>query len=312
MFRPKECTVANDAILYEVDREKSIATITLNRPDKLNCLRFSEFQALGDMLEEPQADDGVKVIIIKGIGKAFCAGADVGKLATDLGFGGGESRKTQKRASQRAKLRADDKTTFGPRGMMQSIMGCNKATIAQVHGYAYGAGFHIAMACDLTIAAAGCMFSHSGYRLMGPSAEGSAIPLMMNIGPKKAMELMLTGRPIEAREAERLGIVNKVVPQEELEDEVGRYAETIALLSLDGIVIGKYATRCALDRMGYFGYMPVVLHNLGTNIVWDEKDFNWFKENRDRGTSEAIKHREARYAALGMDIESAKREAAVK
>jgi len=302
----------NDAILYEVDKEKSIATITFNRPDKLNCLRFSEFQQLGDMLEEPQADDNVKVIILKGKGRAFCAGADVGNLANDLGFGSGKSGGKQKRASQRVKLHADDKTTFGLRGMMQSILGCNKATIAQVHGYAYGAGFHIALACDMTISAEGCMFSHSGYRLMGPSAEGSAIPLMMNIGPKKAMELMLTGRPVEAKEAERLGIINHVVPLGQLEAEVQRYAQTIALLSLDGLVIGKYATRAALDRMGYFGYLGVVLHNLGTNIVWDDKDFNWFKENRDKGTTDAIKYREARYAALGMDLTSAKKAAGVK
>ena len=118
---------------------------------------------------------------------------------------------------------------------------------------------------------------------------------------------MLTGRPIESYEAERLGIVNKVVELDILEEEVQRYAETIAMLSLDGIVIGKYATRCALDKMGYFGYMPVVLHNLGTNIVWDEGDFNWFKENRDRGATKAIKERERRYAELAMDLESAKK-----
>jgi len=304
----------SDTILYEVDEKRKIATITINKPEKLNCLRFSEFQELGNLLEEPQADDRVKVIIFRGEGKAFCAGADVSTLATDMGYGSGEKKPNvkKKRASQRAKLRSDDKTSFGPRGMIQSIMGCNKATIAQVHGYAYGAGFHIALACDITIAAEGCMFSHAGYRLMGPSAEGSAIPLMMIVGPKRAMEMMLTGRPIESKEAERLGIVNKVVPLNKLEGEVQRYAETIALLSLDGIVIGKYATRCALDRMGYFGYMPVVLHNLGTNIVWDDEDFNWFKENRDLGTTEAIRKRERRYAALGMDLESARKAAGIE
>jgi enoyl-CoA hydratase len=301
----------NDAILYEVDKEKGIATITFNRPEKLNCLRFQEFKEFADLLEEPQADDNVKVIILKGNGSAFCAGADVGKLSTDLGFKDSEAKKGGKRASQRVKLLADDKMAFGPRGMQQAVLGCNKATIAQVHGYAYGAGFHIALACDMTISAEGCMFSHSGYRLMGPSAEGSAVPLFMNVGPKKAMELMLTGRPIEAVEAERLGIINSVVPADKLEAEVMRYAQTIALLSLDGIVIGKYATRAALDRLGYFGYLGVICHNMGTNIVWDDKDFNWFKENKNRGTTEAIKYREARYAALGMDIASAKKKAGV-
>lgn len=305
----------NDSMfLYEVDKEKRIATITFNMPEKLNCMRLSEFKELADLLEQPQADDRVKVIIFKGAGRAFCGGADVSRLASDLGFDAGEKKAKgkHKRAPQHLKLRVDDKTTFGPRGLIQSIMGCNKATIAQVHGYAYGGGFHIALACDITIAAEGCMFSHAGYRLMGPSAEGSAIPLIMTVGPKIAMELMLTGRPIEAKEAARLGIVNKVVPLDKLEEEVQRYAETIALLSLEGIVMGKYTTRCALERLGYFGFMAVVLHNLGTNIVWEEGDFNWFKENRDRGTTAALRERERRYAALGMDLESAKRAAGVE
>lgn len=298
--------------LYEVDKEKRIATITFNKPKKLNCLALPEMEELAELLQKPQDDDRVKVIIFKGEGKAFCSGADVSRLSSDQGFGAKDGKGRYKRASQHFKLRSDDKTTFGPRGLVQSIFGCNKATIAQVHGYAYGAGFHIALACDITIAAKGTLFTHAGYRLMGPSAEGSAIPLIMAVGPKIAMELMLTGRPIEAKEAAQLGIINKIVPLNKLEGEVQRYAETIALLSLEGIVMGKYSTRCALERFGYFGYMPVILHNLGTNIVWEEGDFNWYKENRDRGASAAIRERERRYAALGMDMQSAKKAADVK
>jgi enoyl-CoA hydratase/carnithine racemase len=293
--------------VYEVDEKSRIATITFNKPHKLNCLSLPEMQELADLLQKPQDDDRVKVIIFRGAGKAFCSGADVSQLSSDQGFGSRDAKGKYKRPSQHLKLRIDDKTTFGLRGLMQSILGCNKATIAQVHGYAYGGGFVITVACDITIAAEGTLFTHAGYRLMGPSAEGSAIPLIMTIGPKKAMEMMLTGRPIEAKEAERIGIINKVVPPDQLEAEVQRYAKTIALLSLEGIVMGKYATRCALERFGYFGYMPVVLHNLGTNIVWEEGDFNWYKENRDQGASAAIKEREKRYAELGMDMESAKK-----
>jgi enoyl-CoA hydratase len=299
--------------IYEVDKEKRIATITFNKPEKLNAMKLSEFEELANLLEEPQRDDKVKVIIFKGAGKAFCSGADVSSLSTDMGFPRERGANGKyKRASQHLKLRIDDRTTFGPRGLIQAIRGCTKATIAQVHGYCYGGGFHIALACDITIAAEGTLFSHPGWRLMGPSADGSSIPLILASGPKMAMELLLTGRPIEAKEAQRLGLVNKVVPLDMLEKEVMRYAETIALLSLEGIVVGKYAINCALERLGYFGFMPVVLHNLGTNVVWEEGDFNWFKENRDKGTSEAIKERERRYAKLGMDVASVKRSAGIE
>jgi enoyl-CoA hydratase len=302
----------SSSILCDIDEKRRIATITFNRPEKLNAMEPGDGKQFHELLETLQADDRVKVIVIKGSGRAFCTGIDAGMMAGSIGFNtqkGSDGR--YKRTPQHRRLRFDDKEGFGPRGGNQTLLGCNKATIAQVHGYAYGGGFFIAMYCDITIAAEGTMFTHAGYRLVGPSAGGLPIPLIINCGLKKANELMLTGRPFEAKEAERLGIVNKVVPPDKLEDEVHRYADTIALLSLEGIVTGKYAIMCALDKLGYFGYMPVVVHNLGENVVWEEGDFNWFKEVRNRGTKEAIKERERRYAALGMDLESAKRDAGI-
>ena len=166
----------------------------------------------------------------------------------------------------------------------------------------------LAMACDITIASEEAIFAHAGYRYMGPSAEGLLAPWFLNVGVKKTMELMLTGRPFSAEEAERIGVVNQAVPLEELEKEVQRNAEAIALLSLDGIVMGKYASRLFLDRMGYGGITAVVAHGMGGNVKWEKGDFNVYKERRVRGLKGSFRVREARYAKLGMDIDTVRAE----
>ena len=302
--------MGEDLILYEVDKERKIATITINRPEKLNALDFGEFAQITRLFREAEYDENVKVIIWRGVGRAFCVGDDLDTFLHEYGMTNKETGEAvYGRPHQRDRILAD-RIGFGPGGIYQTIAYCLKANICQVQGYCYGGALGMALACDMTIAAEGAIFGHAGYRYMGPSAEGLLIPMFLNLGIKRTMELMLTGRPIEAKEAERIGMVNKVVPPDRLDEEVQRYAEAIALLSLDGIVVGKCAKGLALDQLGvYGGMMGVVTHNLGTNIKWDPEDFNMLKERKKRGKKGAIRAREARYAHLGMDVESVKREA---
>jgi len=297
----------DDIFLYEVDKEKKIATITFNKPEKLNAFSIEEMGALTKLLQKPQRDDNVKVLILKGAGRAFGVGDDMSTFLNEIGLTSKEGKPVYARPSQRARLLVDN-SSFGPMGFLQALTYFCKATIAQVHGYCYGGNLGIALACDITIAADDTIFGHPGYRYMGPSAEGFHLPFILNIGVKRMMELMLTGRPFTAEEAERIGLINKAVPSDKLEEEVNRYAEAISLLSLDGIVVGKFVTRLALDKLGYGGVAATIAHTLGTNVKWDPGDFNMLKEIRDKGMKEAIKERDARYAALGMDIETARRE----
>jgi len=295
-----------DIFLYEVDKEKKIATLTFNKPDKLNAFSIDEMGTLVKLLQEPAQDDNVKVLILKGAGRAFGVGDDMSTFLNEVGLTSKEGKPVYARPSQRARLQVDN-SAFGPMGFLQALTYFCKATIAQVHGYCYGGNLGIALACDITIAADDTIFGHPGYRYMGPSAEGFHVPFILNIGLKRMMELMLTGRPFNAEEAERIGFINKAVPLSKLEEEVQRYAQAIALLSLDGIVIGKFVTRLALDRLGYGGVGATIAHTLGTNVKWDPGDFNMLKEIRDKGMRGAIKEREARYADLGMDIQAVKK-----
>jgi enoyl-CoA hydratase len=305
--KKKEAQMTKDKIfLYEVDKEKKIATLTFNKPDKLNAFSLKEMEGLTKLLQKAQQDDNVKVLILKGAGRAFGIGDDLSNFLYEMGFTAKDGKPIYTRPSQRARLLADN-ISFGPTGFLQALTYFCKATIAQVHGYCYGGHLGIAIACDITIAADDTIFGHPGYRYMGPSAEGLHLPFILNIGVKRMMELMLTGRPFTAEEAEQIGLINKAVPLSKLEDEVQRYADTIALLSLDGMVVGKFVTRLALDRLGYGGVGATIAHTLGTNVKWDPGDFNMFKEIRDKGMKEAIKEREARYATLGMDIKTVRK-----
>lgn len=295
-----------DIFLYEVDKEKKIATLTFNKPEKLNAFSIEEMATLTKLLQEPQQDDNVKVLILKGAGRAFGVGDDMSSFLHEHGLTTKDGKPIYTRPSQRVRLLVDN-SAFGPTGFLQALTYFCKATVAQVHGYCYGGHLGIALACDITIAADDTIFSHPGYRYIGPSAEGFHLPFILNIGVKRMMELMLTGRPFTTEEAERIGLINKAVPLDKLEEEVQRYAEAIALLSLDGIVVGKFVTRLALDRLGYGGVAATIAHTLGSNVKWDPDDFNMLKEIRDKGMKEAIKEREARYAALGMDIGTLKK-----
>jgi len=282
-----------DAILYEKDPTKKIARITFNRPERLNALRLEHYRQIAKLIQEAEEDDEVKVILFRGNGRAFCSGHDVGELGFMYGFGTGQPG--ERRPSQRARLLRDREMIrfFG-----RSVAYCLKATVAAVHGYCYGGGLNIALACDITIAAEGTLFTHPGYRYIGPTLDFGM--LAATCGLKMAKQIMLTGVPIDAREAYNCGLVNKVVPPERLEEEANAICEAIAQLPIDGIVMGKAHMEAAMDALGIgtcydIGY---TMHSLQTNIRYEPGEFNLFKERREKGVSGAIRARKEHYAEV--------------
>ncbi len=250
-------------------------------------------QEVGDIVRGVDEDEDVKVLIFKGAGRAFTSGFDVGELGYIHGQGSGKSG--ERRPSQRARLTVDGNRFWGRRGWYQTIFHCKKATIAQVHGYCFGAGIEIALFSDICIAAEGTLFTHPGWRYIGPAGDISLF--IQTIGVKKTKEMMLTGKPIDAEEAFRCGLINKVVPMERLEEEVNKMAEAITLLPFDGIVIGKAHFEAALDALGVGtgSTIAYLMHAMQTNIRYEPGDFNLFKERRDKGIKGAITSREAHY-----------------
>ena len=131
---------------------------------------------LADLVEEIQWDPDVKVIILKGIGRAFGVGGDANTAGMERGLTDEQGKPTGERPPQWRQFAPFHMYVDGPRGIIQTLNYCTKATIAQVHGYCYGGHICLAMACDITIASEEAIFAHAGYRYMGPSAEGFLAP----------------------------------------------------------------------------------------------------------------------------------------
>ena len=280
-------------LLFDKDKERKVATITLNRPEALNAMTQAMYENMKQIIVGIDTDEDVKVVVIKGAGRAFCSGFDVGELGYIHGQSSGENKK-QRRPSQRARLLVDE-THWGHDSMYDAVFRSKKATIAQVHQYCYGAGYEIALACDMTVAAEGTLFTHPGYRYIGPA--GWIGYLIEVIGVKKAKQMMLTGTPIDAKEAHRIGMINEVAPLEELEEATNKLVDEVLRLPFDGIVIGKAHFEAALDALGVAtgNSLAYICHALQTNIQYGPGEFNLFKERREKGIKGAILTREAHY-----------------
>lgn len=211
-----------------VERYERVTLIRLNRPEKLNALSSELFTELNPALDEAERDDGVGAIVIIGSGRAFAAGADIVEM-TGL-------------ADYSAVADSDFIT-----GLWERIPGCRKPTIAAVNGFALGGGCELAMMCDFILAAASAKFSQPEIKLGTIPGAGGTQRLTHLVGKAKAMELCLTGRMMDAAEAERAGLVARVVADDQLEADALETAAVIASYSLPVVRIAKESINAALE-----------------------------------------------------------------
>jgi enoyl-CoA hydratase len=198
--------VAYQTVVVEV--EDHVATVRLNRPDVLNALNHQLLEELAAALTEMDASNRVRAMVVTGSDKAFAAGADVREMAPK-GF---------------VDMFLEDYFT----GPSEAIMRCRKPIIAAVSGYCLGGGCELAMICDLIIAADTAKFGQPEINLGVIPALGGSQRLTRVVGKAKAMEMCLTGRLMDAAEAERAGLVSRVVPARELLREAHETAIKIA------------------------------------------------------------------------------------
>ena len=197
-------------LLYEA--KDKIATLTLNRPDKLNAFTGPMIDAWAQALGEAQADDNVNVVIVTGAGRAFCAGGDVGRM----------------RQGEPSALEGKNSLWEGVHRVPKTLEAMDKPVIAMVNGLAVGAGMGMCVMCDMRIAAESARFSTGYVRVCLVPGDGDTFFLPRLVGPAKALELLWTADFIEAPEAHRLGIVQRVVPDAELRDATYAFARQIA------------------------------------------------------------------------------------
>jgi enoyl-CoA hydratase len=209
-----------------VEERGAVAKITVNRPDKLNALNVRTREEILAAFKDLTGNANVRVVVITGAGdKAFIAGADISEFA-------GRTALEQREIMQRSRA-------------FDAMEDCPKPVIAMINGFALGGGCELAMACDIRIASAKAKFGQPEVKLGLIPGGGGTQRLSRLIGEGKAMELILTGDMIDAEEALRLGLVNQVVPPEELESRTMTLANRIAELSPVALAMAKKSVKNA-------------------------------------------------------------------
>jgi enoyl-CoA hydratase len=212
----------SSTLLFELT--DGIARITVNRPHKLNALNAIVIAELGDAVTRIETDSAVRGVIVTGSGqKAFVAGADISEL-TEQGATGGRAR------------------ALAGQQVFRRLERCGKPVIAAVNGFALGGGCELAMACHLRVASENARFGQPEVKLGIAPGYGGTVRLPRLVGRPRALELLLTGEMIDAAEAHRIGLVNRVVPAARLLSETEALLKTI-------LSQGPLAVRACLEAV---------------------------------------------------------------
>ena len=217
----------SDTVLLQA--ADGVLTVTLNRPDALNAFTVEMKEALLAALKDSARDKSVRVVILTGAGRAFCAGQDLKERAgPDVNDLGTELRQR-----------------YNP--IIRAMRRLEKPIIGAINGVAAGAGISISMACDVVIASERASFTEAFVRVGLVPDTGSSWFLPRLIGHRRAAHMMFTGDPIDAATAERIGLVNRVVPADTLMDEANTLAERLAQAAPIALALAKRALNRALS-----------------------------------------------------------------
>ena len=210
-----------------LEKKGAVALITLNRPEALNALNGQLMDELTDALLAVEVDDDIGVTVITGSEKAFAAGADINEMA----------------AKDYMDVFMEDFITAN----WEQASRCRKPVIAAVAGYALGGGCELAMMCDMIICADNAKFGQPEIKLGVMPGAGGTQRLTRQIGKSKAMDMILTGRMMNAQEAERSGLASRVFPLDDLITETLKIAQGIAELSRPSVMLSKEAINRAYE-----------------------------------------------------------------
>ena len=218
-------SIETESFLYEHDRETGVATITLNRPERLNSLTFQVYRELRETFERLDTEPGVRSVLITGAGRAFCSGGDVEDIIGAL---------------FERDYRGLLEFTRSTGDLILSILRCRRPVVAALNGTVAGAGAVVASACDVRIASteAKIAFLFTKVGLSGADMGASwLLPRIVGMG--RAMELLMTGDFVDAQEAHRIGLYNRVVADSDLAHEARSWAERLARGPSFGLEITK-------------------------------------------------------------------------
>jgi enoyl-CoA hydratase/carnithine racemase len=217
--------IAPESFLYEHDTASGVATITLNRPERLNALSFVVYRELREVFAALDTEPGVRAIVVTGAGKAFCSGGDVEDIIGPL---------------FERDYRGLLEFTRNTGDVIRNMLRCRRPIVGALNGTVAGAGAVIASACDLRVAAAEAKIAFLFTKVGLSGADmGAAWLLPRLVGLGRAMELLMTGDFISAEEAHRIGLYNRVVPRDEVLERARELAATLAAGPSFGLDITK-------------------------------------------------------------------------
>ena len=235
-----------------VTRDGSAARIVLNRPDKRNALSLDLMEEMIAALREVSAQRDTRAIVIEGAGPAFSAGHDLSEMI-------GRDREFLAHLFDRCSV------------MMETLHEVPQPVIAKVHGIATAAGCQLVAACDLAITAEGTRFATPGVNI-GLFCSTPMVPVSRAVGRKRAMQMLLTGEPIDAATALDWGLVNRVVPREELEHAVLEMVQAITRSSAYTVATGKQAFYAQIDRTEDEAYEHCELVMTDNALAYDAQE----------------------------------------
>ena len=271
--------MTEELVLYETD--KQLGVITMNRPSKLNAVNHDLRQQLCDAFAQADEDETTSVVVLRANGRSFCVGYDINTGDPD------KEKNRHDAMKWHESLTEDMAFEFAPWDM-------RKPVIASVQGHVLGGGCELAMFCDITIAADNAQFGEPEIRF---SNVGPAIIMPWIIGYKKARELLYFGDTIDAETAERLGMINHVVPLDELESFTMNFAHRMTLISPESLEKTKLAINRGADCGGFRNAMQAGLDIVAPIYAAKTEVGLQFTEIRIKdGLSAALKWRREQFA----------------
>jgi enoyl-CoA hydratase/carnithine racemase len=249
---------------------------------------------LAEYLDELAVDDRVKVVLLRGEGGVFSTGADMGNAYSwyEPGESGGNGNGASRRPSQRRRLSVDRKAF----SFYHELMGYPKVTVAEVRGYALGGGLELALMADIAVVARDTVIGMPATRFLGP-ALGSLHLFFHRLGPVLARRLLLTGDAVPASTVEHLGLFTEVIDDADVERRATWWARKAAKMPADGIVMAKEAFRLVEQLQAYQGeeVASYLFHAFGTNLQFEDDEFNFVKIRAEHGTKRAFEMRDAHF-----------------
>jgi len=284
-----------DTVLYEKDG--AVARITLNRPEKLNALEDGLLEDMYAAMREADLDEDVRAIVLAGAGPSFCAGHDLGSDDPHREGGGRQAlaREMQTELEGPERLFKREQYMYYDQSLWHRDL--STPTIAAVQGWCVAGGLMLVAMCDLIVAADDAKFANPVLRQTNGGAEILVEP--WELGPRRAKEFLWTGDPLDATEALSCGLVNRVVPRDDLDAEAMRLANRIALTPRMAVQLTKRTINHAMDCMGQRSSWEY--HFMAHQLAhWTHEAAELTREmsRSDLTAREFIKERDARYRAV--------------